>query len=150
MRQNIYFQNSHTLIIDGIPITGFAEGDFMQVKLDGASATRSHGADGPAMNISVDQGGKLTISLLPISPALGLLYGLRETQKNAPRLFTVVLMTGVQEFISASGCAMGDLPQFQSGGPNMQPRTFEIECLKIKLDTSAIESVAGGLIGGLL
>lgn len=150
MRVNLYAQNRHTLIIDGFPITGFAEGDFMTVKMEGNSANRTKGGDGPAMNIATGQGGVISISLLPTSPYLGDLYAIREQQKNNPRLFSIVLMTGVEEVITAAGCAFGELPQFQSGGPSMQGRQFDIECLKIDLDQSAVESIEGGLIGGLI
>ena len=150
MRSNIYTQARHTLVVDGIPVVGFAEGDHIQVKMDGAAAARTQGGDGPAMNVSVDQGGQLTIGINPTSPVLGLLYGTRDAQKATPRLFSVVLMSGVEEIISASGCAFGDLPQFSTGGPTMQPRQFVLECLKIKMDTSGVEALAGGFIGGIL
>jgi len=150
MRVNLYSQQRHVLIVDGIPISGFAEGDHMQVKADGNAATRTMGGDGPAMNLSVAQGGKVTIALNPISPALGAMYALRNEQNLNPRLFNVVLMTGVEEVITASGCAFGELPQFASGGPQQTPRQFEIEALDIVFDTSSIESVAGGLLGSLI
>ena len=150
MRIPLYAQGRHVLIIDGVPIQGFAEGDHIQVKLDGNAAARTLGGDGPAMNLSVAQGGKLTCSLQPVSPALGVLYALRDEQRSNPRLFSVVLMTGVEEVITASGCAFGDLAQFATGGPTQQPRAFDIECLEIKLDTSAVESIGGGFLGGLI
>lgn len=150
MRTNIYMQARHSLVVDGVPVVGFAEGDFLQVKLDGNAAQRTQGGDGPAMNLSVEQGGNLTLSLLPTSPALGVLYGIREAQKLNPRLFSVVLMSGVEEVITAGGCAFGDLPQFQTGGPTMQPRQFSIEALKISLDTSGVEAIGGGALGGLI
>lgn len=146
MRVNLYSQNRHVVVIDGIPIQGFAEGDYMQIKLDGNAAEITKGGDGPAMNISTAQGGEVTIGLQPTSPALGTLYAIREEQANNPRLFTVALVTGVEEVISASGCAFGDLPQFQTGGPTMQGRQFPMKALKIKLDTSAISAIAGGLL----
>ena len=149
MRVNLYAQNRHTLIIDGVPITDFAEGDWMQVKVDGNAASRTHGGDGPAMNLSTAQGGQITISLKPTSPALGTLYETRDAQ-STPRMFGIVLMTGVEEVITAAGCAFGDLPQFQTGGPTMQPRQFHFECLQVQMDTSAVEAIAGGFVGGLI
>ena len=150
MRSSLYMQQRHTIVIDGVPCSGFAEGDYIQVKLDGAAAARTQGGDGPAMNVSVDQGGQIMISLNPISPVLGVLYGIRDAQKVTPRMFSIVLMSGVEEIITASGCAFGDLPQFSTGGPTMQPRQFAFECLKIKLDTSAVEVLDGGFVGGLI
>lgn len=141
MKKNIYMQGRHILIVDGIPLSGFAEGDYIQVKQDGNAAARTQGGDGPQMNISVAQGGQITISLTPVSPQLGVMYELRDAQKTNPKLVSIVLMSGVEEVINASGCAFGDQPQFQTGGPTMQPRQFVMECLDIQMDTSAIEAI---------
>lgn len=150
MRVNLYAQQRHVIVLDGIPCSGFAEGDHLQVKLDGNAAARTMGGDGPAMNLSVAQGGAFQLSLMPTSPVLGVLYALRDEQQGNPRLFSLVLMTGVEEVIQASGCAFGDLAQFSTGGPTMQPRQFDIQALEIKLDTSAVEAIAGGFLGGLI
>lgn len=144
--ENIYLQNRHTLVINGIPIQGFAEGDFIGIKLDGAAAARTKGGDGPAMNISTDQGGQMKISLLPTSPALGAMYAIREEQKQNPSFFSIVLMSGVGELIAAAGCAMGEPSEAKTGGPTMQPREFLFESLKIKMDTSFTTPVAGVFI----
>lgn len=150
MRINLYAQNRHVLIVDGVPLAGFAEGDHIRVKLDGNAAQRTQGGDGPSMNITTEQGGMISIGLLPTSPALGTLYEIRDAQKRNPRMFSVVLLTGVEEVINAAGCAFGDLPEFQTGGPSQQPRQFNLECLEIKLDTSAVEAIAGGFAGAAL
>jgi hypothetical protein len=150
MRINLYAQNRHVVIVDGLPLGGFAEGDYIQVKVDGNAAARSLGGDGPAMNLSVAQGGQVTLGLMPTSPVLGELYAIRDAQSLSPRMFSIVVMTGVQEVINCAGCAFGDLAQFQTGGDKMQPRQFVFECLKVTLDSSAVESIAGGFIGGLL
>lgn len=145
-RINLYAQNRHVLIIDGVPISGFKEGDWMQIKLDGNSATRTKGGDGPSMNLSTPQGGQLTFGLNPTSPAIGIMYKLREQQAKNPRLFSVQLVTGVEEIISAAGCAWGELPQFATGGDRMQGRDFLIEALQINSDFSDVEPIEGGLI----
>lgn len=132
----LYSQNRHTLIIDGIPIDGFADGDYIQIKEDGNAATRSFGGDGPSMSIATDQGGNLTLGLYPNSPVIGALYTMRKQQKENPRLFNIILLSGVDELINFNGCAFGDQPQLGSGGPTMQPRQFSFECLKIVMDES--------------
>lgn len=141
-RINLYGQNRHTLVFDGFPITGFAEGDFINVKEDGNAAVRNLGADGPSMSFATKQGGNFTLSLQPTSPALGIIYGMRKQQPENPRLFNVVLLSGVDELINFKGCAFGDQPQFSTGGPTMQPRQFSIECLEIEMDQS-ITSLLG-------
>lgn len=150
MRINLYAQNRHTVVFDGVPLQGFAEGDFLNVKLDGNAAERSQGADGPSMSLSTAQGGNITLSLQPTSPSLGAIYAIRDQQAHDPRMFSIVLISGVEELINASNCAFGDLPQFTTGGPTMQPRQFSVEALKIKLDTSGVEAISGGFVGGLI
>ena len=149
-RINLYAQNRHTVVVDGVPLSGFAEGDYIEIDLEGNAAARSLGGDGPSMNLSVAQGGKISISLMPTSPALGTMYGIRDVQSISPRLFSVAVMTGVEEVIVAEGCAFGKLPSFQTGGPTMQARKFDIEALRIKMDTSGVESIAGSYVGGLI
>jgi hypothetical protein len=146
MRLNLYGQNRHILVIAGVPITGFAPGDFLSVKLEGNAATRTKGADGPSMNLTTDQGGTLSVSLKPTSPALGTLYALRDAQKVNPVLFGIVLTTGVEEVISAVGCAFGELDEITTGGEEMAARKFNFECSKIILDVSGVNPVSGGLV----
>jgi hypothetical protein len=149
-RINLYGQNRHVLVLDGVPISGFKDGDWIQIKDEGNAATRTHGGDGPSMNLSTYQGGQITFGLNPTSPVLGPLYALRNQQKNNPRLFSIQLITGVEEVISAAGCAFGELPQFATGGDKMSGRDILIEALQITLDTSATEAISGGLLGGLV
>lgn len=146
MRANFYMQAHHTVIWDGIPVSGFAEGDFITIKADGNAAEITKGGDGPAMNFSVPQGGELSLHLLPTSPALGTLYALRDAQKSDPRLFSVIVMTGVEEVIKAGGCGYADLPQVSTGGPTMQARQFPVKALKIDFDASAVQAVAGAFL----
>lgn len=150
MRINLYSQNRHIVVVDGIPISSFANGDYLEVHDQGNAATRTQGGDGPALNISVYQGGQVTIGLLPTSPALGVLYTMRDAQKTNPRMFSIQLVTGVEEVISVSGAAFGELDRFTTGGAEMSPRKFLFECLSIKLDGSAVEAIAGGYVGGLV
>ena len=147
MRVNLYSQNRNTIVINGVPISGFAEGDWMEIKQDGNAAERTKGGDGPAISISTAQGGQITVSLVPTSPAIGLLYSLRNTQISNPSLFAISLFTGVDEIISAFGCAFGDLPQFTTGGEKMAPRKFVFECQKISMDISDVESIIGTVAG---
>lgn len=150
MRISLYSQNRHIVIVDGVPLSGFDEGDFIDVDLKGNAAEITEGGDGPAMNLSVSQGGSVTIGLLPTSPAIGPLYAIRDAQALSPRLFSIIVMSGVEELIRASGCGFGTLPAFSSGGPKMKGRKFLFNALEIKMDTSAVEALAGGLVGGLI
>lgn len=146
-RSNIYIQAEHSILLDGVPVIGFADGDYMSFKADGNAATRTQGGDGPSMNISTAQGGVITLGLLPTSPILGKFYELREAQKSLPRLFSFQALTGTREIIQAEGCGFGDLSQFQSGGPEMRPREFTLEALRIIFDTSGVEQILGAVVG---
>jgi hypothetical protein len=150
MRLNLYAQNRHTVVLAGIPLSGFAEGDFIEIKVDGNAAELSKGGDGPSMNYSVPQGGKISISLMPTSPALGAVYAVRNQQASTPRLFSMSLMTGTEEVVTAAGCGFADLPQFSTGSEKQQPRKFDIVCLQISLDVASVESILGSVAGGLL
>lgn len=150
MRINFYAQGFHTMVINRYPVTGFADGDWLEVDVDGAHVTRKPGADGPALNWVKAQGGRLVISLLPNSPALGDIYKLRDSFDGKRILFPITLMTGTQEIIKAGGCGFGRLPAFQSGGETMRPRQFVFECLEIDMDPSKVEVQKGGLLGGLI
>jgi hypothetical protein len=149
MRLNLYQQQINTVVVDGVPLSGFYEGDWMEIKVDGNAAERTKGGDGPSMNLSTKQGGQITINLVPTSPVLGDLYAIRNLQAVNPTLFGIVLYTGVQELITAAGCAFGDLPQFTTGGPKQAGRKFVFECLQILMDTSSVESILGSVAASL-
>ena len=149
MRLNLYGQGRHSLLIDGIPVGGYADGDWLSVKENGNAGEITEGGDGPSMNLSVSQGGLITIGLFPTSKALGSIYGIRDKQRKTPRMFSILLYSGVDELIQASGCAFADLPQWASGGPKQTGRQFAFACLSIKQDTSAVEALVGGFVGGL-
>ena len=143
MRLNLYTQSNISIIVGGLPLTGFMEGDFLEFKIDGNAAERTLGADGPAMNISAKGGGYINITLKDTSPALGSMEQLFNLQSLRKNMFTVAVLSGVNEVITASGCAFGDRPAFATGGPKMNGRTFNIQCLAIAMDTAGVESVAG-------
>ena len=149
-RSDIYLQNIHTIIFNGVPLSGFDEGDFIEVEIEGNAAQRTKGGDGPAMNVSTYQGGKITINLLPTSPALGIMYQIWKAQRLKGRMYSIAVYTGVKELITASGCAMGQLPKFSTGGEKMTNRSFPSECLAIALETAGLETVASGFVGGTI
>jgi len=130
--QQIYLQAYHIVVVDGIPITGFGEDDYISIKYDGGGAEIISGADGPAMRYLVKSGGQIGLSVLPTGKAFFDLAVLRSTQFSSSdrRLFSVVIMSGVEEVFSFAGCAFGDLPEFKTGGPRMSSRAFVINFLQ--------------------
>lgn len=148
MRLNFYAQNRNLVIVNGVQLPGPGDGDWIEIDLEGNEASRVHGGDGPSMSISTAQGGKITIGLLPTSPALPTMYALRDAQQTNPSLFNVQVVSGVDEVILATGCGFGKLPAFQSGGPQMRSRQFAFECMEIQMDLSAVEALNGGMLGG--
>lgn len=150
MRLPLYSQNLHTLVIDSFPITGFADGDWLSIKVDGGGVVRSQGATGPVLNRVAPQGGQIIVNLLPTSPALGDLLGLWKDAQAAPRLFNLSLITGVEEILVAKGCGFGDMPEFRTGGLVMSPRGFVIEFTEIVLDSSGVKKSPLSIFGGLI
>ena len=148
-RFSLYDQKNHIVVLDGVPLSAFAEGDFLELKQDGAPAVRCFGADGPTMNFCPPAGGHLVLGLSPTSPALDDLQDLWEAQLLATRLFTTVLLSGVNEIFTAYGCAFGETPSFLTGGATIQPRQYQIEFLKIEKELASGE-IGGGFFGGLI
>jgi len=150
MRIPLYQQGLHSIVIAGFQISDFFEGDWLEIAPKGNAASRTEGGDGPSMNYSVAQGGQITISLKPTSPALGALYSLRESQAILSVYFPISIITGVQELVIGSGCGFGELPGFTSGGTKMTVRKFLFECLSLPMDTSAVQSIIAAVAASLL
>ena len=149
-RQNLYAQNRHVVIVDSVPWSGFADGDYLDFELHGNAATRTEGGDGPSMNLSSAQGATVTIGLMPNSPSIGLAYEAWKAQASSPRMINIQLVTGTEEVITFSGCMFAKLPAAKSGGPVQSARQFSFECLKVIPDISATDSIDGGLLGSLV
>ena len=64
---------------------------------------------------------------------LDVLYALRKQIAANPYLFSVQVITGVQEVITASGCGFGEPASFSTGGPSMTGRKFPMECKSINI-----------------
>jgi hypothetical protein len=145
MRKNLYLQANNTLVIDGISVSGFMEGDCMTIDDEGNAAQRTLGASGASMSISAYAGGKFSVILKPTSGALGKLYKLREDQKRASnrRLISITLFTGVDETISIRGAAFAKLPAISTGGEKEAARQFDFEYLEAVFDKSDVESILG-------
>jgi hypothetical protein len=145
MRINLYSQSGHTLVVDGISITDFMEGDCITIDDEGNAAQRTLGASGPSMSISAYAGGKCSVILKATGAANGKLYALREDQQrsSARRMFSMSLFTGVNETIRITGAAFAKLPAFSTGGEKEGPRQFDFEYLRLELDKSDVESVDG-------
>lgn len=135
-RIGAYMQLYNSLLVNGVPISGFAEGDWWSVKPEGGACSRTKGGKGPTLNYSVSQGGIITLNLMPTSAAIGPLYALRQAQQVAPVPFTIQLFSGVSELILAEGCGFGELDSFAGGGPAASARKFTFECVNIVLDPS--------------
>ena len=145
MRKNLYLQANNTLVIDGVSITDFMEGDCITIDDEGNAAQRTLGASGPSMSISAYAGGKFSVILKATGAANGKLYAIREDQQRASnrRLLSISLFTGVDETIKITGAAFAKLPAFSTGGEKEGPRQFDFEYLKLELDKSDVESVDG-------
>ncbi|MBL4769536.1 MAG: hypothetical protein JKY94_17820 [Rhodobacteraceae bacterium] len=128
MAQEFYDQAAHSVLIDGVLIEDFFEGEgtiaFAPV---GDLITQNRGLDGNALSLGSRRPGDLTIMLKPTSPSLAFLNGILTAQANgAPSLFNVTVTLGVQDVLSLTGCLLQD-SEVSSGGPTMEARPFVVK-----------------------
>lgn len=134
-RTEYYSQNNHSLVIDGIAIEDFDEGDdviaFEPIG-DGSSVTR--GLDKNKTSFASPRPGQLTIRLKPTSPSLARLNELvRSGESGNPRLFDVQVTTGVRDVLTLTGCSINE-NGWTTGGPTMQGRPYVIVAENYTLD----------------
>lgn len=135
-RLELYDQAAHVLAFDGVPITGFSEGDWMEIETLQAGSSTSYGAFGPVLNLKkADEGGHLRLHLNANSPAVEFFMLAHAQQLKKPRFFNVALTTGVGELFMFIGCFYGSVGNFSTGGPVMTPRTFVINYTQATLQT---------------
>lgn len=78
-----YNQAEVTVLVDGIPWRGLADGDSIEVADIGGEADITEGTDGPGVNLATKQGGYIKIKLREDSPAQIYAKALRLVQENA-------------------------------------------------------------------
>lgn len=109
-----YSPNDVAVLVNGTPISGFADGDMIAFAYDTDAATLKQGADGNAA-VSVLRGQRmasLTIRLMQTSMANNYLSGLLFAQQNGTGVFAAITVLNTQggELIQMARGVIGKEP----------------------------------------
>ena len=139
-RLEFYDQNQHSVIVDGLAIEDFHDGeDAIAFAPEGQLVGGSRGLDRNRISLGSPRMGTLTLRLKPTSPSIDFLNELANLAgQGQARLFDCVISTGVADVLSMVNCAAIDT-DYQTGGPNMQTRTFEIMCENYEISLANAE-----------
>ena len=123
-----YNQAEVTVIWDGIPLRGLADGDSVEVADEGGEVEKTHGTDGPGVNIATRQGGYVKVKLREDSVSQPIVQATRATQEfslSGDAGITVqivggtsVLHTLINAFVSVPGA-------LSTGGPKMGSQEYK-------------------------
>jgi hypothetical protein len=118
-----YGADKVSVIVNGTPITGFADGSFVTVARNVESATLHVGADGVGTKIvNADKSGTITIRLVQSSLSNAVLSALEATNANFPVIVKdtngLSLHSGAKAFVSA--------PPSSEYAQEMSPREWTI------------------------
>ncbi len=124
-RLTYYNQNTHSVIIQGVSIRDFYEGeDVIAWEPQGDLITATRGLDRNAISVGSGRPGALTLRLKPTSRSIIFLQELAEIGGNF-RLVGALVTTGVEDVLALIDAAVEDMG-FQTGGPTMQARVFKL------------------------
>ncbi len=90
-----YSQKNTTITIDGVIISGYMDGASVVVTHDGGEVDKTHGTDGPGINLATNQGMTIQFTLRENSTSREFLRALRIRQENGGDGVTCVVRTGV-------------------------------------------------------
>ncbi len=123
----LYSQANHSVLVDGLALEDFAEGDdVIAFEIIGDAATVTRGLDGNKPSAGSRRPGNLTVRLKPTSSSIERLEELVRQQENGtPRAFRTTVVTGVDDVLTLRDCLI-QANGFNTGGPVMQPREYVI------------------------
>jgi hypothetical protein len=102
-----YDPSKVVVLFGGIPLSGFADGEFVKVERDGDAFSKVVGADGDTSRAkSCNKAGTATITLAQTSPSNDILQGfalLDELSNDGVAPFAVKDLSGRSTYISAHG-----------------------------------------------
>ncbi len=134
MPRNIaYNQAQASVVINGLLVDHLADGDSIRILNDAVGAQKTVGTHGVMMSFASDESGAFEVDLLPVSNALGILYTLWRAQKTgiAAPLINITVATGVGEVAQLMDCALENIGDIATGGPQGQLRTVRFLASKI-------------------
>src|ERR1035441_6309951 len=121
-----YNQKSTTVLVNGVPLVGLADGDSVKVTAAGGEVERTEGTDGPGLNQATNQGGDIEVELREDSPSIGYLDNLRLMQETTSLpIPNVIVMTGVLAVETLSMVMLGRRGELSTGGKKMGKRAMK-------------------------
>lgn len=121
-----------TVIIDGIPVLGFASGDAIKITPNAEGASIEVGLSGAVTAFSTDQSGEFEIDLMPTSFYLDVAAGLWTAQKTmAARLLDAQILTSAGEPYRLVGMSISDIGAIATGGKAVSARTIKFKVQQI-------------------
>ena len=118
-----YNQKNTTVLVNGVPLIGLADGDSVKVTPAGGEVERTEGTDGPGLNQATNQGGDIEVELREDSPSIGYLDNLRlmQEQTSLP-IPNVTVLTGVLAVETLSMVMLSRRGELATGGKKMGKR----------------------------
>lgn len=123
-------QSICSVVIDGAPVEGFAEGDAIRIIPNTEGSAVMAGLDGAVTLFANNQTGTFEIDLKPTSPWLSAAYRIWANQKTGnARLLAAQVLTDANEPVRLEGVSMSSPGQVSSGGttPSMRTVVFNVE-----------------------
>jgi hypothetical protein len=114
-----YNQQTTSVLIDGVAIQDFFEGASIVFVVDGGEVDKTHGTDGPAVNLATDQGATCKFTLRETSRSRQFLADLRRRQSNGGSGVTVVLLTGAEVVQTMQGAYLSNPGELSTGDKKM-------------------------------
>lgn len=134
-----YNQKNTTVLVNGVPLVGLADGDSVKVTPAGGEVERTEGTDGPGLNQATNQGGDIEVELREDSPSIGYLDGLRLMQEQtAVPLPAVSVMTGVLAIETLSFVMLARRGELATGGKKMGKRMWKFIGANLNYTPSAV------------
>jgi len=126
--QNVYNQKLNNVIIDGFKIDGLSEGATIDVTFDGGEVEKTHGTDGPGLNLATEQGGTVVITLQQLSRAHKFMKALWLKQKLGAPLVNAVATLGTGAILTMLQGLVTLPRQFQTGDKKQGAVPYAIVC----------------------
>lgn len=134
MSRNTQFfnQSQCTVILDGVPVEQFSDGDAIRVKRTTEGSTIERGIDGATTTFSTDKSGTVELDLKGVSITLDQINFLAMAQRTGfAREFSMQIVTSALEPIRCEGCSIAHAGDTSTGGRSSSPRTVTINVRKI-------------------
>lgn len=134
MARNFLFLNQAmcTVIIDGVPVFGFAPGDSIKITPNAEGSAVEVGLDGAVTQFSTDMSGEFEIDLMPTSPFLDVVNAQWLAQKTAAAVLMLgTVTTSAAEPFALIGMSIADPGAVQTGGKAVTPRTVKFKVQRI-------------------